>query len=245
MRIVAVVQARVSSTRLPAKVLLDLGGKTALQRCVDRVARIEGIADLVIATTTNPEDEIIVRLARRLGVATYRGSETDVLSRYVEAARGADAEAIVRCTSDCPLLDPAVASDVVRTFQRGGADFAANHLVPNLPRGQETEIASREALERAHRDATSPEEREHVMPHIYRRQGEFRCVSVVTGTDETLPRHRWTLDTIDDYRFLSVVYDELGPRGGEATMADVLALLESHPEITRINANVKQKALSE
>ena len=241
MKLVAIVQARVSSTRLPAKVLLDLGGKTALERCLARVTRVPGISHVVVATTTKAEDELIVRLSARVGVPCTRGSESDVLSRYVEAARAHGAEAVLRCTSDCPLIDPGVVGLVVRGFLEQAPDFAANTLRRCYPRGQDAEIASMDALERAHREATSPAHREHVMPYLYQNPDRFRCLDAAPAGAPDLSHHRWTLDTLDDYRFLAAVYDALGARAGEAAMADVLALLHERPELVAINAGVSQK----
>lgn len=243
MKIVAIVQARVGSTRLPAKVLLDLGGATALERCLRRVQRFEGLAEVVVATTDLPEDDLIVAAARRLGFPSFRGSSDDVLSRYVGAARSAGADAIVRCTSDCPLLDPAISSTVVRTLTeaKGAVDYAANNLDRRLPRGLDTEIVSRDALERAHREATSPSEREHVTLHVYRRPERFRLRSVVPTPTADRSAMRWTLDTLADYRFLAAVFDELGGGAVDAGMGDVLAVLERRPELLSLNAHIEQK----
>jgi spore coat polysaccharide biosynthesis protein SpsF len=241
LKIVAIVQARVASTRLPAKVLLDLGGKTALERCLARVARVPGISHVVVATTTKPEDDLIVRLAARIGVPCSRGSEFDVLSRYTQAARAHRADAVLRCTSDCPLIDPSVVGAVVRGFLEQAPDFASNTLRRCYPRGQDAELASMPALEQADREATLPPHREHVMPYVYENRARFRCLDTVPDDAPNLSHHRWTLDTIDDYQFLATVYDELGAGAGEASMADVLALLEKRPELAAINARVSQK----
>jgi len=246
MNVVAVVQARAGSSRLPAKIFLDLGGATALERCLRRVARIEGVSEVVVATTVDPVDDLVVALAHRLGFASTRGSTDDVLSRYVEAARGHGADAVVRCTSDCPLLDPALSSLVVRQFLASHQtaeplDYAANNLERRLPRGLDTEIATLSALERAHREATSAAEREHVTLRLYRRPEDYRVRAVVVDPTSDLSHHRWTLDTLDDYRFLSAVYDALGARAAEATMQDVLTILQANPAIVALNAHIEQK----
>lgn len=249
MKIVAVVQARLGSSRLPAKILLDLGGQTALQRCLSRVARIAGVDEVVVATTDRPEDDPVVSMTRRLGFRSVRGSEQDVLSRYELALRETRADAVVRCTSDCPLLDPAISSFVVDTFvrSRGGAtpfDYVSNVFERRLPRGLDTEILSAEALERAARNAVAPPEREHVTLHVYSRPEIFRCGGAVPEGLPDTSHHRWTLDTLDDYRFLFAVFERLGEAAGSATMADVLALLERHPELVKINADIVQKSVA-
>ena len=243
MKVVVVIQARLASSRLPAKVLLDLGGVTALERCLRRARRFAQVSEVVIATSDQPGDEIIATVARRLGARAIRGSETDVLSRFAKAARETDAEVIVRCTSDCPLLDPALSSQVIARFLSapGGVDYAANVLERRLPRGLDTEVISREALERADRDATAPDEREHVTLHIYRHPESFRCLAVTADELEDRSSLRWTLDTLDDYRLLHALFERLGPRADEASMNEVIALFEAEPDLARINAHVAQK----
>lgn len=240
MKIVVVVQARVRSTRLPAKVLLDLGGVTALERCLSRARRIRGVHEVVVATSDAPADELIESVGRRLGHEVVRGSESDVLARFAKAARLREADAIVRLTSDCPLLDVELSSLVVDTFVRERPDYASNVLTRRLPRGLDTEIVSREALERADRDATAPDEREHVTLHLVRRPESFVLRPVESSTTD-LSRHRWTLDTLDDYRFLHALFEALGPRAADASMNDVLRELERRPALLEINAHVEQK----
>jgi spore coat polysaccharide biosynthesis protein SpsF len=247
--VVAIVQARIGSTRLPAKVLLDLGGATALERCLDRVRRFEGICEVVVATTTNPEDELIVAVAKRVGVRATRGSADDVLSRYIDAARLVNAEAVVRCTSDCPLLDPAISSKVVRTFVASQStsdplDYAANNLERRLPRGLDTEIVSMAALERANAEAASSSEREHVTLHVYRHPEKFRLQSILPDFTEDYSIHRWTLDTLDDYRLLATLYHRLGSAAPTASLHDVLAVFASEPGLQTINAHVEQKRVA-
>jgi spore coat polysaccharide biosynthesis protein SpsF len=243
MKVVVVVQARLASTRLPAKVLLDLGGVTALERCLRRARRFAHASEVVVATSDLPGDEVIAAVARRLGFMVTRGSESDVLSRYAKAARETQAEVIVRCTSDCPLLDPELSSQVIDRFLAapGGVDYAANVLERRLPRGLDTEVVSREALDRADRQATAADEREHVTLHIHRHPERFRCLAVTAGELEGRSTFRWTLDTLDDYRLLHAVFDRLGAHADEASMADVLALFDADPELARMNAHIEQK----
>ena len=240
-RVVVVVQARLASSRLPAKILLDLGGTTALERCLRRVRRFEGIAEVVVATSDTPGDDVVAAVGKRLGARVVRGSETDVLSRFAKAARETNADAIVRCTSDCPLLDPAVSSAVIARFLGEQGDYAANVLERRYPRGLDTEIMSRAALDRADREATSADEREHVTLHLYRRPEVFRLLPVLPGDGEDHSAHRWTLETLEDYRFLHGLFERLGGRADEADHLEVLALLAKHPELSAINAHVAQK----
>ncbi len=239
MRVVCVIQARVGSTRLPAKVLLDLAGEPVLAHVLRRARRIAGVDDVVVATSTDPADDLVAAMCGRLGVRAVRGSLEDVLARYVVAARETRADAIVRITSDCPFLDPARSGAVVRAFLSEAPDYASNVMDRRLPRGLDTEIVSMAALVRADAEA-SGEDREHVTRHVYRHPESFRCLSV-RGEGEDLSMHRWTLDTIADYRFLCAVASALGSRAPDAGMHEVLAVLEAHPAIVGINREVRQK----
>lgn len=241
MKVVAVIQARLGSTRLPAKVLLDLAGKTVLERCLERVKQFRGISEIVVATTDNPQDELIGALAERCDVRVYRGDEHDVLKRYVEAARQAKADAVIRCTSDCPLLDPEISSQVIEQFLASELDYASNILERRLPRGLDTEVFSREALERADRNAFEPEEREHVTLHMVRSSSDFKRQHRSPANLPDLSHHRWTLDTLDDYFFLASVFNKLGSQAASAAMSDILGLLNTYPELALINHHVKQK----
>jgi spore coat polysaccharide biosynthesis protein SpsF len=237
-RVVAFVQARVQSSRLPAKIFLDLAGVPALRRCVDRVRRIEGIDEVVVATSTVAADDLVERMCAKMGVPCFRGDESDVLSRFLGAAAHHRADAIVRITSDCPLIDPYESGRVVRAFLDADAvDYASNVLERTLPRGLDTEIVSREALERAGAMATGVE-REHVTLHVYRHPESFRLLSV------TSERHagavRLTLDTLGDYQVLAWVYEEVGP---DADVDAVLAWLKANPKRAALNADVIQKTI--
>jgi spore coat polysaccharide biosynthesis protein SpsF len=245
---VAIVQARVASTRLPAKILLDLGGRTALEHCLGRARRIRGVDEVVVATSNTPADDVIARVASRLGYPVARGSEHDVLSRYVIAARRADADYVIRLTSDCPLLDPDVSFVVAQGFLRtqgtaDALDYASNVASRRLPRGLDTEIMTRAALERADRGAEGEAEREHVTLRIYGRPAEFRVAEFLPAGSFSLGHHRWTLDTLDDYLFLSRLFEQLGDRADSATMTDVLSVVEGDPELATLNAHVRQKAV--
>jgi spore coat polysaccharide biosynthesis protein SpsF len=242
MRVVAIVQARVGSSRLPAKVMLDLGGQTALERCLRRAVRIPKVDDVLVATTDRPEDELVVALCRRLGFSTFRGSAHDVLSRYLGAATASNAEVVVRLTSDCPLLDPTISGLVVAKLLSNPLDYVSNTLSRSLPRGLDTEVVTRDALERASAATNDMSEREHVTMHVYRNRDRFRCGEALPALSEALGRHRWTLDTLDDYRFLYEVFDRLGPRAADAAMQDVIELLRENPDVAAINAHVEQKS---
>jgi len=236
--VVAIVQTRLASTRLPAKILLDLGGRTALERCLARVRR--GTPTGVVATSVHPEDDVIERAATRLGYPVFRGSHDDVLARYAGAARAHAADVVLRFTSDCPLLDPGVSARVLDAFLRERPDYASNVLTRRYPRGLDTEVFSRATLERLDAEARDADEREHVTLRVHRRPGEYRLLSAASDGPD-LSHHRWTLDTLEDYRFLHAVHDQLGAEADDAPLERVLALLERRPDLVAINGHVSQK----
>lgn len=241
MTTVAIIQARMGSSRLPGKVLMDLGGRTMLERVVERARRAATLDEVVVATTTDPADDAVAALAARRGWGVFRGSQDDVLDRYVQAARAFDAEEIVRLTSDCPLLDPEVIDLVVSTRHDRRADYCSNVLRRRtFPRGLDAEAFTRAALERAHHEATAPHEREHVTPYLYGHPELFSLAAVEADDDES--RHRWTVDTPEDMALARAVVSELGPEGPRG-WREVVALLAVRPEIVALNAHVAQKPL--
>jgi spore coat polysaccharide biosynthesis protein SpsF len=242
MKIVAIVQARMGSSRLPGKVLKDLGGETVLARVVRRLRRSALIGDIVVATTVSAADDAIVRECQRLGASSFRGSELDVLDRYYRAAQSADAEAIVRITSDCPLIEPEITDKTIRLFLEQPADYASNALHRTYPRGLDTEVMTREALGRAWEQARSPYQRVHVTPYIYEHPELFRIVSLRSRQDYS--HCRWTLDTVEDLAFIRAVYERMGNKGS-LSWREVIALLEREPCLAELNGMVLQKALHE
>ena len=211
-RPVALIQARMGSTRLPGKVLTDVAGTTVLAHVVERVRACRGLAGVRIATTTSPADEAIVAEAVRLGVQASRGSEHDVLERFVQAAQ--DADWIVRVTADCPLFDPLLLEAMIARageLLAGGSrvDYLANGAQRGWPRGLDAEIVRMEALRRAHREARRPYEREHVTPYLWRRPDRFSIAQLKQSPD--LSDRRWTVDTPEDFEFVSRVFYMLYP----------------------------------
>ncbi len=232
--IVAVLQARFSSTRLPGKVLADLAGKPMLLRQIERISRARRIDRLVVATSESPLDDAVAAVCAAAGIACHRGSLDDVLERVVGAARAMDAQWVVRLTGDCPLADPEVIDRVIAAAVDGHADFASNAIAPSFPDGLDVEVARMAALEAAHREAATGAEREHVMPFIRNRPERFRQVSV--GHESDLSALRWTVDEPADLAFVRAVYDRLLPDRPDFGMADVLALLAREPGLAGMNS---------
>jgi spore coat polysaccharide biosynthesis protein SpsF len=211
MRRVAIIQARMGSTRLPGKVLMDLAGRPMLARQLERVKRCRLLDDVVVATTTAGADDALVALARDEGVRWFRGSESDVLGRYAGAASEAGADVVVRITADCPLLDPETSDRVIAALSDGPdlADYASNVLRRTYPVGLDTEALWRDTLERTARHARSASAREHVTPYVYAERPDLFLIRSVT--DETdASALRWTVDVPADLERVRRMYADLG-----------------------------------
>ena len=238
---VIIVQARMTSTRLPGKVLEPVLDRPMLAWQLDRLNRVRSDVKVVVATTDLHSDDPIVELCRMAGVPVVRGSEDDVLDRYRLAAIRVSADPIIRITADCPLIDPAISRAVLELWEHRSADYAANTLERTYPRGLDTEVISRGVLETAWREATQPYEREHVTPFIYRRPERFRLVNLRNVADEG--HRRWTVDTADDLAFVRAVYERLATTGAAFDADTVRDLLAREPELERLNGDVQQKTL--
>jgi len=243
MNIVTIIQARLSSSRLPGKVLKDLGGQPLLVWSVERCRRARSVQRVAVATTDDPADDPIAALCAERGYDVFRGSQFDVLDRFYRAAQHFGADVIVRVTADCPLIDPQVVDLVVAEFLRSGADFAANRLPPPWPRtypiGLDTEVCAFAGLERAWKEAGLKHEREHVMPYFYDQDGRFKIHIVDHEPD--YGRQRWTIDTPEDLDLVREIVRRTGSRM-DISWKEVLALLEREPQLARINASVQHKS---
>lgn len=235
---VAILQARMGSTRLPGKATLPIvDGKGALELMLERVSRSRLLTRVIVATTTLEEDAPIEALCRRLGVACFRGHPTDVLDRYFQCATVTGARGpIVRLTGDCPLHDPEVIDRVIAAFQAGGLDYVSNAHPPSYPDGLDAEVFSYPALKRAWTEARQGSEREHVTLHLYSHPDRFRIGNVAHEAD--LSSHRWTLDEPRDLSFIRAVFGELGSR--PFSTKDVLDLLARRPELARLNQDIRR-----
>ena len=228
-----VVQARVGSSRLPGKVLKQLGDRTALEQVLGRCLQIAGIDVVVCAIPYHSRDDMLVELALTSGALVVRGSETDVLSRHVAAAKAVDAKVVLRVTSDCPLIDPKLCAEVLRLRAAKSADYACNNVPPSFPHGVDCEAFTTESLIKADQNACSAEDREHVTSWL-RRSANVKRV-VLHGPAGRVLQHRWTLDYREDYIFLHAVFAMLPSLPIIPTWTDVVDLLERSPEIMNLN----------
>jgi len=229
--ILAILQARMSSTRLPGKVLMPLAGTPMIVRQIERVARARRIDRLVVATSLNPGDDAIEKTVRREGIAVHRGSLDDVLARFVGALdEHGPADHVVRLTADCPLADPFVIDETIETLLETGADYASN-TPPHrtFPKGLDVEVMTADTLRRAAATATTPEEREHVTWGIWNHPDRYRLAFHSQPVDEG--EVRWTVDRPDDYAFMAAVYDALC-KGDRAFTSDaVRRFVRSRPDL--------------
>lgn len=236
MKTVVIVQARMGSTRLPGKVMLDLGGRPMIDLLLERLARAELVDEVVVATTTDRSDDGLVSHLSALGYSVHRGSPTDVLDRYHQAARAASADVVVRVTGDCPLIDPQLVDSVIRTFNNAGVDYASNVGPPTFPDGLDTEVFSFAALERAAREATAGFDREHVTPYL-REPGRFSAVNVAGSSN--LSAQRWTVDEASDLEVVRAVVKHFAPRT-DFGFEEVAALFVKSPELFAANQSIQR-----
>jgi spore coat polysaccharide biosynthesis protein SpsF len=242
MKIVAIVQARMGSTRLPGKVLKDIHGRTMLARVVRRAGRSALIDKLVVAITEKKADDAIASECDSLSIFCFRGSEDNVLDRYYQAARALSADCIVRITSDCPLIDPEIIDRVVQAFLDNDQDYASNTIMSTYPRGLDVEIFTFNALEKAWHEAAADFQHVHVTPYIYMHPDRFKILSV-TG-DEDWSRYRWTVDTHEDLALIRAVYAKIN-RDDLFSWRDVLELFKREPNLAELNSQIRQKSLEE
>jgi spore coat polysaccharide biosynthesis protein SpsF len=228
-----------SSTRLPGKTLMDLGGKPVVDHVIARARRAKLADDLFVATTIDPSDDVLAQHLEAAGVSYVRGSLDDVLARYVQAAEASRADTIVRITCDCPLIDPDVIDGNIAAFRTSPeVDYCSNTLRRTYPIGMDNEVFSREALERAHPEAVQPHEREHVTPYLYQHPELFRLRNVEAPEWATWPELRLTVDEAADLDMLGILLAKT-PQG--ATLSEVLATLKANPEIAKRNAAVRHR----
>ncbi len=241
MKTVIIVQARMTSTRLPRKVLKQVLGKSLLEYQIERLQRVKLADEIVMATTTNQTDNPIVDLCNRLSVSYFRGSEADVLERYYQAATAHQATVVVRVTSDCPLIDPQVIDRVIDYYlqKKSTYDYVSNGIKRTYPRGMDTEVFSFSVLEQAFLEATAQPDREHVTPFIYRQPQRYRLGHVIYAED--CSHHRWTVDTPEDFDLIKKIIEAVYPNQPNFTLEDCLHLLQQHPEWYFINSHIEQK----
>ena len=242
-RVVASIEARMSASRLPGKVLMDVAGAPALERLVRRLTRAVSLDAIVLATTTNPADDPLAQWAEARKLPCYRGSEEDVLERVVEAHRMMGTEVIVEICGDTPLLDPRVVDAAVNRFLRGDVDVVSNTANLTWPQGIDAQVFRFEDLEKIARTQSDPAVREHVSLYFYENPDKYRIHHLAAPPEETAPDIRLQLDYAEDLELIRAVYSRLEPRLGDGFgVPDILGLLAAEPDLAAINAHCEEKS---
>jgi len=248
MKLLAILQARFSSSRLPGKVLKPILGKPMLARQIERVLQSHRIDHLLIATSTDPSDDALEDLCRQITIPCFRGSLDDVLGRFYQAAKTLQPQHVVRLTGDCPLIDPEIIDAVIDFYLAGDYDYASNAVQPTFPDGLDVEVFRFPILEQVWKEATLPSQREHVTPFIYQHPERFQIGHY--RNPENLSHLRWTVDEPEDFTFVTRIYEALFPVNPEFRMQDVLSLLQQRPELATMNQKFErneglQKSINE
>jgi len=238
--ITAIIQARIGATRFPSKMLMEIKGKTLLELYIDRVRLSKTIEKIIVATTDNKADDQIEKLVGKIaGIDCFRGSEWDLLDRYYQCAKKFSADLIVRLTPDDPFVDYEVIDKAVNIFIKEKVDFVTNHFEPTYPEGLDIEVYSFQALEKCWKEAKLLSEREHVFPYIQNNPDKFKIINFKQEKD--FSHLRWTIDYECDYEMTKKIYDYLYDKKPIFLQEDILALLQEHPEIAKINSHIKRK----
>ena len=236
--VIALIQARMGSTRLPGKVLKTIGTRPVIEHVIRRAEAATLVDDVYVVTSIEKNNLPLIHFVSGLGVALYVGSEDDVLDRYWQAARLTRADHFVRITADCPVMDPVMIDRVIALHLERGNDYTSNIAPPSWPDGLDVEVVTRDALRRCWSEATARHDREHVTPYIRANSRFFTLGNLSSQKD--LSSFRWTLDQTEDYEFLDSIYAELGTENKIFGMDDILSLIEKRPELTAINSHISR-----
>ena len=243
-KIVATIEARMTSTRLPGKVLLPAGGKPMLQHLVDRLRQVKSLQAIVLATTINRTDDCLEVFAQEQDIAYFRGSEEDVMSRVIGAADSVQADIVVEITGDCPIIDPLIVEQTIQMFRHNTCEYASNSLIRSYPDGMDTQVFALETLKRSAAMTNDPLDREHVTLHICTHPELFRQVTLIASPDLYWPELGLTLDEKEDYELLQNLIEYFGPSKPYFSCREVIELLRTKPEWVAINQEVRRKGTS-
>ncbi len=234
----AIVQVRMNSTRLPGKVMMKVLGKPLLELLVERLKYCNYLDDIVIATTTNPADDVIQELAEKIQVKYIRGSEEDVLGRFYQAAVEFHLDHIVRITADCPLIDPEIVDSIIKEYVNSGYkyDYVSNTLKPTFPDGLDAEVFSFKVLKMIHEIADKKYQREHVCTYLVENPDKFKLKNI--ANDRDCSRFRWTVDNPEDFELVKAVFENIYPSRKKFFMKDILGFIDQNPDISSLNSNI-------
>ena len=243
MTVTAIIQARMGSTRLPGKILKEVNGNPLLLHQINRLKHSKLIDQLVIATTTEKQDNIIEEFCKKHSVSFYRGSENDVLARYYEASEKFGGDVIVRLTSDCPNIDSVVVDATIQNYLENtdGYDYVSNTIERSYPRGLDTEVFSKKTLNAAYQKATLSRDREHVTSYIYTHPEQFHIGSYKGNVNYS--EYRWTVDTKEDYQLVRNILENFNGREEAFSLEEAILLMKENPQWFDINAHIEQKKI--
>ena len=243
MKIVATIEARMTSSRLPGKVLLEAVGKPMLELMIERLQRVPSLDAIVVATTVNETDDPIIDLAERLGVGFHRGSEEDVLQRVLDAAHSHNADIIVELTGDCPLIDPDIVEQTIQHYRQTGVDYVYNGLTRTYPYGMDTQVFATDILADVATRTDDPTDHEHVSLYIYHHPEIYSLSNLAAPAALTAPDLRLTLDTTEDLAVIRAIFEALYPTNPHFSLEDMINFLSRNPEIVKINEMVVQRSV--
>jgi len=241
MKIIATVEARMTSTRLPGKVLLDAGGQPMLAHLINRLKSVSSLDGVVLATTTNQADDVLEEFSKKMKIGCYRGSEDDVMSRVIGAAESVNADIIVEITGDCPIIDPEIIEQVIRVFKENDVDYVSNAHVRSYPDGMDVQVFSLEVLKRSAVMTNDPLDHEHVTLHIRNNPEIFTRIHLVSPPETHWPELGLTLDEPNDYELLKKIINHFEKSQSFFSCRDVVSLLRNKPEWVEINKTVVRK----
>ena len=244
MKVIATIEARMGSTRLPGKVLLEVVGVPLLGHLISRLQACDKLDDFVVATTTSPADDVIDEYCQSLGVAVFRGDEDDVLGRVLAAASSLAADVVVETTGDNPLLDPEIVDLHVDTFLSNTADYVSNVVVPTFPNGMDVQVFSLETLRTSEASANHPLDREHVTRHIRQHPEIFTQINVIAPLAVRRPDLSVTVDVDADFEIVRLVLENLYNPSEPFTCTDLVVFLDGHTEIAELNSKVRRKGMN-
>ncbi|MFN8455083.1 MAG: glycosyltransferase family protein [Anaerolineae bacterium] len=243
-RVIASIEARMGSSRLPGKVLTDIWGQPALTRLVHRLQRAKTLDGIILATSIAATDDILEEWATSLGIPLHRGSEEDVLRRVVEAQQKMQAEIVVEITGDCILLDPEIIDLGVTTFLENECDVVSNTWKPSFPMGIDVQVFPLHSLEDVEHTVSDPAVREHVSLYFYEHPEKYRIINLFAPARWAMPENRFQLDYPEDKQFITEIYRRLEPEYGNAFgIEEIITLLKHEPHLIEINRNCVEKSI--
>jgi spore coat polysaccharide biosynthesis protein SpsF len=241
MKTCAIIEARMTSRRLPGKILLPVFGRPLLELLIERLKRAQSLEGIIVATTSNPTDDIVEQLTKRIGVGCFRGSEEDVLSRVLGAAEKYHVDVIVEITGDCPLIDPEIVEKLIGIYHTNNYDYVSNVLKTPYPAGMDTQIFSTAVLQKVAALTDDPVDHEHVSLYIYEHPEIFSLYNVEIDLPEKYRNLRLTVDTQEDFELIQKIYELLYPKNPSFLLKDIMEFLDKREELLNINRHILQK----